>query len=71
MPRPRTADDGSGAVLVGYGSKGGHATTRRRRPAVAPDGSSDAPGTAAAEAGSAPRHRGAVPHRCRPHPRAR
>ena len=26
------AADASGAVLVGYGSKGGHATTRRRRP---------------------------------------
>ena len=29
------ADEGSGAVLVGYGSKGGHATSRRRRPATA------------------------------------
>ena len=28
------AADASGAVLVGYGSKGGHATTRRRRPGV-------------------------------------
>ncbi len=36
---PREADEGSGAVLVGYGSKGGHATTRRRRPAApAPTG---------------------------------
>lgn len=43
------ADEG-GAVLVGYGSKGGHATTRRRRPTVAPDGSKDAPQEAAAKA---------------------
>ena len=57
-----TADapaDSSGAVLVGYGSKGGHVTTRRQRPAatgtaatgtVAPDGSGDAPQEAAARA---------------------
>jgi pyruvate dehydrogenase E2 component (dihydrolipoamide acetyltransferase) len=46
------ADEGSGAVLVGYGSKGGHATSRRRRPAatVAPDGSTDAPQEAAVHA---------------------
>ncbi len=44
------ADEGSGAVLVGYGSKGGHATSRRRRPAsLAPDGSSDAPQEAASK----------------------
>lgn len=30
---PAPDDEGSGAVLVGYGSKGGHATSRRRRPA--------------------------------------
>jgi pyruvate dehydrogenase E2 component (dihydrolipoamide acetyltransferase) len=30
-PSPAAAEP-SGAVLVGYGSKGGHATTRRRRP---------------------------------------
>jgi pyruvate dehydrogenase E2 component (dihydrolipoamide acetyltransferase) len=40
--------EGDGAVLVGYGSKGGHATTRRRR-TVAPDGSKDAPQEAAAK----------------------
>lgn len=40
---------GDGAVLVGYGSKGGHATTRRRRPTVAPDGSKDAPQETAAK----------------------
>jgi pyruvate dehydrogenase E2 component (dihydrolipoamide acetyltransferase) len=40
--------DGGGAVLVGYGSKGGHATTRRRR-TFAPDGSKDAPQEAAAK----------------------
>ena len=43
-PAPAAADEGSGAVLVGYGSKGGHATSRRRRPAtLGPDGSADAP----------------------------
>jgi 2-oxoisovalerate dehydrogenase E2 component (dihydrolipoyl transacylase) len=41
------ADDG--AVLVGYGTKGGHTATRRRRPTVAPDGSKDAPQEAAAK----------------------
>jgi 2-oxoisovalerate dehydrogenase E2 component (dihydrolipoyl transacylase) len=41
---PAAEGSGSGAVLVGYGSKGGHATSRRRRPAsLAADGSSDAP----------------------------
>jgi len=47
------SDGGSGAVLVGYGSKGGHATTRRRRPTVAPDGSSDAPQEAASKQAAA------------------
>ncbi|CAN5224812.1 dihydrolipoamide acetyltransferase family protein [soil metagenome] len=51
---PATASESSGAVLVGYGSKGGHASTRRRRPAatgtVAPDASGDAPQEAAARA---------------------
>jgi len=42
-------DEGSGAVLVGYGSKGGHAVTRRRRPTVAPDASTDAPQEVAAK----------------------
>ena len=45
---PAAADEGSGAVLVGYGSKG-HATSRRRRPTVAPDGSADAPQEAASK----------------------
>ena len=36
----------SGAVLVGYGSKGGHATTRRRRPAGAGDAAPAADSTA-------------------------
>lgn len=50
------ADEGSGAVLVGYGSKGGHATSRRRRPAtLAPDGSSDAPQETASKAARAAR----------------
>jgi pyruvate dehydrogenase E2 component (dihydrolipoamide acetyltransferase) len=40
--------EGDGAVLVGYGSSGAHATTRRRR-TVAPDGSKDAPQEAAAK----------------------
>jgi pyruvate dehydrogenase E2 component (dihydrolipoamide acetyltransferase) len=56
-----SADEGSGAVLVGYGSKGGHATSRRRKPAVgaaatvAPGGSSEAPQEAASRAAQAAR----------------
>jgi 2-oxoisovalerate dehydrogenase E2 component (dihydrolipoyl transacylase) len=46
---PDQVEGGSGAVLVGYGSKGGHAATRRRRPTLAPDGSKDAPQEAAAK----------------------
>jgi pyruvate dehydrogenase E2 component (dihydrolipoamide acetyltransferase) len=45
---PAHAAEADGAVLVGYGSTGGHATTRRRR-TVAPDGSKDAPQEAAAK----------------------
>src|SRR6185437_15191162 len=41
----------SGAVLVGYGSKGGHATTRRRRPGAGPTAQ---PANDAAGAGGAP-----------------
>ncbi len=53
-PAPASADEGSGAVLVGYGSKGGHATSRRRRPtALAPDGSADAPQEAGSKAAGA------------------
>jgi pyruvate dehydrogenase E2 component (dihydrolipoamide acetyltransferase) len=48
------ADEGGGAVLVGYGSAGGHAATRRRRPTVAPDGSKDAPQEAAVKQVKAP-----------------
>ena len=48
--------ESSGAVLVGYGSKGGHATTRRRRPGAVETASA---GTDAAGAGSTP----AVPAR--------
>jgi len=51
----------SGAVLVGYGSKGGHATTRRRRPGAVPtvETAKTAPGaglaaTAAARRPTAP-----------------
>jgi 2-oxoisovalerate dehydrogenase E2 component (dihydrolipoyl transacylase) len=54
------AEEGGGAVLVGYGSAGGHVRTRRRgvtRPlapvATAPDAGA-APGGAAAPAGAAP-----------------
>jgi 2-oxoisovalerate dehydrogenase E2 component (dihydrolipoyl transacylase) len=43
--------ESSGAVLVGYGSKGGHATTRRRRPGAV---ETAAFGTDAAGAGSQP-----------------
>jgi pyruvate dehydrogenase E2 component (dihydrolipoamide acetyltransferase) len=45
---PAHSAEDSGAVLVGYGTKGGHATTRRRR-TVAPDGSKDTPQEAAAK----------------------
>jgi pyruvate dehydrogenase E2 component (dihydrolipoamide acetyltransferase) len=57
--RPEAEDAASGSVLVGYGSKGGHAATRRRRPGAAvPD--PGAPGTApAAPARVAPRLPGA------------
>ena len=49
-------DEGSGAVLVGYGSKGSHATSRRRRAAtVAPDGTADTPQQAAARQAAAAR----------------
>ncbi|MEO8093365.1 MAG: dihydrolipoamide acetyltransferase family protein [Pseudolysinimonas sp.] len=44
-----SGDGGSGAVLVGYGSKGGHATTRRRRPTVAPTASTAASTAAPAD----------------------
>ncbi|HEY4224483.1 MAG TPA: dihydrolipoamide acetyltransferase family protein [Pseudolysinimonas sp.] len=47
------ASESSGAVLVGYGSKGGHATTRRRRPGAV---ETAAPGTDAAEGGQKPAH---------------
>lgn len=39
---PDPGDGGSGAVLVGYGSKAGHATTRRRK-TIAPDASTASP----------------------------
>lgn len=47
--------DASGAVLVGYGSKGGHATTRRRRPGAVESAGSNAAAAAtdAARAGGA------------------
>ena len=48
---PAESAEPSGAVLVGYGSKGGHATTRRRRPGAVQTQQS---GTDAALAGSAP-----------------
>jgi pyruvate dehydrogenase E2 component (dihydrolipoamide acetyltransferase) len=51
---PDPGEGGSGAVLVGYGSKGGHATTRRRRPTLAADGSKDAPQEAAAKQAARP-----------------
>ena len=63
-PRAEPEDAGSGAVLVGYGSKGGHGATRRRRPgaAVPTPGAPDAAGApvaSAAPARTAPRHAGA------------
>jgi pyruvate dehydrogenase E2 component (dihydrolipoamide acetyltransferase) len=45
-PRDEAEDAGSGSVLVGYGSKGGHAATRRRRPGAAVP-ATDAPASAA------------------------
>ncbi|MFC5502230.1 dihydrolipoamide acetyltransferase family protein [Lysinimonas soli] len=52
---PAPADESSGAVLVGYGSKGGHAATRRRRPVGVEGAGSEgaAAGTDAARAGTA------------------
>lgn len=44
--RDESEDAGSGAVLVGYGSKGGHTATRRRRIAEAPAAASAADGAA-------------------------
>ncbi|MEO5920746.1 MAG: dihydrolipoamide acetyltransferase family protein [Pseudolysinimonas sp.] len=66
VPASPAADEGSGAVLVGYGSKGGHATSRRRRPGapatVAPDGSADSPQQAASKlAATAPARPASVP----------
>jgi pyruvate dehydrogenase E2 component (dihydrolipoamide acetyltransferase) len=37
------AEEASGAVLVGYGSKGGHGATRRRRPEPGAPGAAEAP----------------------------
>ncbi|GAB3400162.1 dihydrolipoamide acetyltransferase family protein [Schumannella luteola] len=50
------AEDKPGAVLVGYGSAGGHATSRRRRPAPlpTPDGSAPAATDPAAARPAAP-----------------
>ncbi len=56
------AEAGSGAVLVGYGSKGGHAISRRRRPAAG-----DSP-TSPRTDRATPRRR---PHRSSPVRRAR
>ncbi|PZQ89027.1 MAG: branched-chain alpha-keto acid dehydrogenase subunit E2 [Leifsonia xyli] len=47
-------DAGSGAVLVGYGSKGGHAATRRRRPGAAVANPDAAPAPAARTAPRGP-----------------
>lgn len=48
---PRDAEEGSGAVLVGYGSQGGHGATRRRRAASpAPSGRSAEPARPRGEA---------------------
>ena len=48
---PEGSAEPSGAVLVGYGSKGGHATTRRRRPGAVATAQS---GMDAAGGGAAP-----------------
>ena len=46
-------DSGSGAVLVGYGSKGGHAPARRRRPGAAVETAGVAATAALSPAGAA------------------
>jgi len=52
---PDEGGEVSGAVLVGYGSKGGHAVTRRRRPGAVPTAQAEADAAAAARrAGSLP-----------------
>jgi pyruvate dehydrogenase E2 component (dihydrolipoamide acetyltransferase) len=51
IPAEPASAEPSGAVLVGYGSKGGHATTRRRRPGAVETGET---ATDAAGAGSSP-----------------
>ncbi|HEY4153452.1 MAG TPA: dihydrolipoamide acetyltransferase family protein [Pseudolysinimonas sp.] len=63
MPAAPVAAEASGAVLVGYGSKGGHATARRRRPGAVPTAQT-APDDAVAAAGTgavAARHPSAAP----------
>ncbi len=59
--RPEAEDAASGSVLVGYGSKGGHTATRRRRPgaAVPVPGAPGAASSAPAPARVAPRLPGA------------
>ncbi|QEO09017.1 dihydrolipoamide acetyltransferase family protein [Protaetiibacter larvae] len=52
-PRAEAEEAGSGAVLVGYGSKGGHVATRRRR-VEAPAGTPAPARVAAPRAASAP-----------------
>lgn len=61
-PATPTPAEPSGAVLVGYGSKGGHATTRRRRPGAVetPESAMDAAGAGSSPAAPA-RRAGAVP----------
>ncbi|TXK18948.1 dihydrolipoamide acetyltransferase family protein [Homoserinibacter sp. GY 40078] len=51
---PQSDDEGSGAVLVGYGSKGGHSASRRRRPGPAV-ATAEADAAAPAPARTAPR----------------
>ena len=51
----------SGAVLVGYGSKGGHATTRRRRPGAVATGQTGMDAAGSGQAPAAPARRPATP----------
>ncbi|WBU37276.1 dihydrolipoamide acetyltransferase family protein [Homoserinibacter sp. YIM 151385] len=54
QPAAPAAEEGGGAVLVGYGTKGGHASTRRRRPARPESAQADAAEAAGAAAEGAP-----------------
>src|SRR5690606_26011088 len=60
--RAEAEDAGSGSVLVGYGSKGGHTASRRRRPGAAVP-IPDAPGAAGAPSAPTPASARVAPRR--------